>query len=73
MLISVPHSLRSKFPPFKQHNRWYHRSMVHMSRRVVSHYQVTIVLNVSVHIRCECVTVKQVIYKVRETNLAIWS
>ena len=40
--------------------------MVYMSRRVVSHYQVTMVLYVSVHIRCECVTAKLVMYKVRE-------
>ena len=40
--------------------------MVYMSRRVVSHYQVTMVFNVSVHIRGECVTAKQVLYKVRE-------
>ena len=40
--------------------------MVHMSQRVVSHYRVTMVLNVSVHVRCECVTAKQVTYKVRE-------
>ena len=40
--------------------------MARMSRCVGSRYQVTMVLIVSVHIRCECVTVKQVMYKVRE-------
>ncbi|MFS7971974.1 hypothetical protein Hanom_Chr09g00839151 [Helianthus anomalus] len=40
--------------------------MIHMSRRVVSHYHVIMMLNVSVHICCECVTAKQVMYKARE-------
>ncbi|MFS7974490.1 hypothetical protein Hanom_Chr09g00869411 [Helianthus anomalus] len=37
--------------------------MIHISRRVVSHYQVTIISSVSSHASCECVTTKQVMHK----------
>ncbi|KAJ0883585.1 hypothetical protein HanPSC8_Chr10g0423291 [Helianthus annuus] len=63
MLVSVLLSLRSKFPPFTQHNEWYHRFTIHMSRRGVSHYQVTRVSSVSCHTSYECVTTKGVMHK----------